>query len=298
MIPDIPTIIIFASIITIFMGIALAFYEVSQKTYPGFRFWIIGTFILAFGFQLILFRTFLPLWFSIISSSFAFMLGSIFKWESASRFFNDKKLKFYIYVTPFIFTGIIAYFYFVENNIVIRNLVLSTHLFVVSSLAFFEFINPKTTAASFLQKITGAVLALYGISIMSRAVFWYFNPSSTIFDAGMFHGVYFIAITIFDLGLGIFFMMINSQRVEEELNDSKNDLKDSVNRLEKALAEIKTLTGLLPICATCKKIRDDKGYWNQIENYIESHSQAMFSHGICPDCANRLYKKTKPQKQN
>jgi hypothetical protein len=59
--------------------------------------------------------------------------------------------------------------------------------------------------------------------------------------------------------------------------------------LQKALGEVKTLSGLLPICANCKKIRDDKGYWNQIESYIRDNSEADFSHGICPDCAKKLY---------
>jgi len=58
---------------------------------------------------------------------------------------------------------------------------------------------------------------------------------------------------------------------------------------EKALLELKILSGLLPICASCKKIRDDKGYWNQIELYIRDRSEADFSHGICPDCAEKLY---------
>ncbi len=58
---------------------------------------------------------------------------------------------------------------------------------------------------------------------------------------------------------------------------------------EAALMELKTLSGFLPICASCKKIRDDQGYWNQIESYIKEHSEADFSHGICPDCAKDLY---------
>ncbi len=58
---------------------------------------------------------------------------------------------------------------------------------------------------------------------------------------------------------------------------------------KKAKKEIKTLKGLIPICANCKKIRDDKGYWNQIESYIEQHSEAKFSHGICEECAEELY---------
>lgn len=61
------------------------------------------------------------------------------------------------------------------------------------------------------------------------------------------------------------------------------------NKLQKALSKIKTLSGLLPICASCKKIRDDKGYWNQIESYIRDHSEAEFSHSICPPCAEKLY---------
>lgn len=68
------------------------------------------------------------------------------------------------------------------------------------------------------------------------------------------------------------------------------DKEVELNReLKKALTEIKKLTGLLPICASCKKIRNDKGYWEQLEVYIEDHSDAQFSHGICPDCAKKLY---------
>jgi uncharacterized PurR-regulated membrane protein YhhQ (DUF165 family) len=62
-----------------------------------------------------------------------------------------------------------------------------------------------------------------------------------------------------------------------------------IGELQKALLEVKTLRGFLPICARCKKIRNDEGYWQQIEGYIQEHSEAVFSHGICPDCADLLY---------
>jgi uncharacterized PurR-regulated membrane protein YhhQ (DUF165 family) len=62
-----------------------------------------------------------------------------------------------------------------------------------------------------------------------------------------------------------------------------------IEELKQALSEVKTLRGFLPICANCKKIRDDKGYWNRIEAYIQEHSDAQFSHGICPECAKKLY---------
>ena len=72
------------------------------------------------------------------------------------------------------------------------------------------------------------------------------------------------------------------QKMEKEREGLIAELKD-------ALSRVKQLSGLLPICASCKKIRDDGGYWNQIEAYIRDHSEADFSHGICPDCARRLY---------
>ena len=62
-----------------------------------------------------------------------------------------------------------------------------------------------------------------------------------------------------------------------------------IAELREAGAKIKTLKGLIPICASGKKIRDDKGYWQQIEKYVHEHSEANFSHGICPDCAVLLY---------
>jgi uncharacterized PurR-regulated membrane protein YhhQ (DUF165 family) len=62
-----------------------------------------------------------------------------------------------------------------------------------------------------------------------------------------------------------------------------------IHKLQTALSEVKTLRGLIPICANCKKVRDDKGYWKQIESYIQEHSDAEFSHSICPHCAQKLY---------
>jgi CheY-like chemotaxis protein len=59
--------------------------------------------------------------------------------------------------------------------------------------------------------------------------------------------------------------------------------------LQEALAKIKTLSGFIPICASCKKIREDSGYWKQLEAYITEHSDAEFSHGLCPDCMKKLY---------
>ena len=67
------------------------------------------------------------------------------------------------------------------------------------------------------------------------------------------------------------------------------NLRFNNQELEKAMEEIKTLKGIIPICSHCKQIRDDKGFWNKVEEYIEHHSDAKFSHGVCPDCRTKHY---------
>lgn len=74
-----------------------------------------------------------------------------------------------------------------------------------------------------------------------------------------------------------------------EQKQYEEELKSLVKKLQSALDEVEVLRGILPICSSCKKIRTDSGYWEQIEVYISKHSDALFSHGICPDCSKKLY---------
>lgn len=84
-------------------------------------------------------------------------------------------------------------------------------------------------------------------------------------------------------GLTVFLTDITARK---KLELEKEQL---IEDLRTALHEVKNLSGLLPICANCKKIRDDKGYWRRVESYIQEHSEAQFSHSICPDCIKELY---------
>ena len=75
--------------------------------------------------------------------------------------------------------------------------------------------------------------------------------------------------------------------------EMQDALASKAEALRQALDQIKTLSGIVPICANCKKIRDDRGYWNQVEVYVRDHTEAKFSHGICPECREKLYPKQK-----
>jgi len=86
------------------------------------------------------------------------------------------------------------------------------------------------------------------------------------------------------------------KHIEEERKRTEAEREQLIKELQDAAVDIKILSGLVPICAKCKKIRDDKGYWTQLEGYIQAHSQAKFSHGVCPDCMKNLYPNYVPKK--
>jgi hypothetical protein len=82
-----------------------------------------------------------------------------------------------------------------------------------------------------------------------------------------------------------------SRRVKDQMDKLEERVKERTSELEKALEKVSTLHGMLPICSSCKKIRDDKGYWSQVETYISEHSEAVFTSGICPECEKTMYAK-------
>jgi len=81
-------------------------------------------------------------------------------------------------------------------------------------------------------------------------------------------------------------ILYNKEKETKQLNI---ELQNTIKNLENAKQEVNTLSRLLPICASCKKIRDDEGYWSQIDSYLAAHSGFFFSHSLCPDCAKKIY---------
>ena len=100
----------------------------------------------------------------------------------------------------------------------------------------------------------------------------------------------YVALFLFLLlGGAVIGLYVMAHRDITERKRMEQEKANLIIELQKSLSEIKQLSRILPICASCKKIRDDKGYWNEVEMYISDHSETQFSHGICPDCMRKLY---------
>jgi len=94
---------------------------------------------------------------------------------------------------------------------------------------------------------------------------------------------------------------VNTRAIFRDITERKKleaEKDGLIAQLKASLEKVKLLNGLIPICASCKKVRDDKGYWNDVELYVRQHSEAEFSHGICPDCMEKLYPEFSKRKNN
>jgi len=288
---DIKTLIYCNALLGIFMGVALLYYKTGQKTYPGFGFWMVASFVVAFGYASFLLRLIMPDWISILLANGGFALVGVLRLDGVTRFTSERKIKRIWYVTPLIVMAGCTYFYFVRDSLVLRNLILSTGISVVVTMTVLELFRNTTSSSRRIYLATIVLYGSYGFLVMLQALLSFINPFEKFFQAGIIHNFYFLAITVFEAGLGIVFLMMNNQRLELEWLESKGILQKMVTKLEDAMSEVKKLSGLLPICAKCKKIRDDKGYWNNLEEYIQTHSDVSFSHGICSECSDELYGK-------
>jgi hypothetical protein len=143
--------------------------------------------------------------------------------------------------------------------------------------------------------ISGDVVETY-VPLMKEGVFQgafeiYYDITDKKHDFDRLLLISFVISIVLAVGVLLTSLMnvVKERRMSIERKRAQDERERLIAELRGALAQVKTLNGLLPICASCKKIRDDQGYWNQLEDYISSHSSATFSHGICPGCAKKLY---------
>lgn len=153
---------------------------------------------------------------------------------------------------------------------------LAAYLGAIFSFASIFMMTNFYSVLLFLSGMTSMVIFLIIVSLV------YSNPLGIQI-------INTIAFAIVALALSriIYYYHIRDFKGRMTIEKQTESLQTSNKKLQKALSSIKTLKGLLPICSYCKKIRDDKGYWNRIEAYIQTHSEAEFSHGICQECLKK-----------
>ena len=151
---------------------------------------------------------------------------------------------------------------------------------ILFTLVYYQFVGNRFS-------LTVAAALFFGLSaILFCALFLDFKPME-------FVGAFLFLVPLNFLGITILRSINQTKRREFlALQESKRHVDEKeklIEELQTALAEVKTLQGFIPICSKCNKIRDDKGFWEKIENYIQARTGAQFSHSLCPTCAVELY---------
>ena len=135
----------------------------------------------------------------------------------------------------------------------------------------------------------------YGVELAAFEIKLENEIKTTVLKNASRMRVYILLLMVVASGFTVYlgymlFRMINTlnREIDARIQSEKTILLER-NKLRDALSKVKILSGLVPICAVCKKIRDDKGFWNQIDIYLHEHSELQFSHGICPECTKKFY---------
>ncbi len=138
----------------------------------------------------------------------------------------------------------------------------------------------KSVIELFIILVVGPVVYIFSVryDMLERLLF--FSKQHESWELGELISAFILII---------FTLLLFSFRQWHKVRIIKNELLEKNKKLQKVLSEIKQLKGIIPICSSCKKIRDDKGFWQQVEVYFCDHTEAEFSHGICPHCMKMLY---------
>lgn len=223
-----------------------------------------------------------------VSVSSAYLLFYILIQASLPILINSIVILLYLLTTVFIKT---------KRNSLARIwifIIFMAHLFILTTAVFtketgFHFYYFAIPPALFLVFDYDKMTEKLALSILALILFYVCEltrlhlPFITL-SASVNRALYLSSILTIFIGIAIVVFIF-----AHDIRRNEDEQTRLIAELRKNLQEIKTLKGFLPICSVCKKIRDDKGYWNQIEAYIQSHSEAEFSHSLCQDCAKTLY---------
>lgn len=285
---DVKTIFIADALTTALISLALFFYSKTYKTYPGFKHWTTGSLAASLAFAAAAFRGIIPEWTSILLVNGTSVFAFIVRLDGVARFVQGKTVNRFLYAIVPLEMVLAGFFYFVHDSIDIRLAMITACACPCIWWIAAIFLHASIRKKKPFYSIAGIIAMIYGTTSLIRTTFWFLDSPVGLFDNTLYSAAFFLSVLAFEVWFGLLFLMMNSRRLEEELVAGEKALKEQVVRLNNAMSEVKVLKGLLPICSSCKKIRDDDGYWTQLEAYIDRHSEATFTHGVCPECAAKM----------
>lgn len=274
---DIRTVLLVTGLVGLIQFLCLAYVYRTRQTYPGFRQWTLSSLFLFFGISLQALRGLWPDFVTIVLSN-SLNIASVALYATGLRTFLGKTAPRWLPWACGLTSGAVSYYYGVvvphlTHRIVLLSLLVSGLFGYCAYLVHTELPQRRHSPNLWLTVNFGLFAAWFLLRCFLTVA--YDRPDNNDFLASSFvQSITLLVQTTANITITLGLLILNLARTEEDMHA--------------AVAEVQTLRGIIPICSSCKKIRDDRGAWNQLEAYISAHSGAEFSHGYCPDCLRQV----------
>jgi hypothetical protein len=274
---DIRTLSFMTGITALAMFLCMLHVFARRKTYPGFKHWTFAALAFWLGFSMLSLRHLLPDVGTVVVANLFIGLGAVLICRGLTCFCGGRPKNWQAAASLVLLALLFVYFTHIQPSVNARIVVLSFFLAVFFLRAAFRTKGSVARLLGETDYLLTSALLLAGVWVGLRGVVtWIWGDAIADFmNAGVWHGLSFLVFMVCDILIMAGLVGINSKRTELGLISAKK--------------EIESLQSFLPICANCKKVRDDQGYWQQVESYISEHTGAELTHGICPDCMKKLY---------
>lgn len=274
---DIRTLAMVTGLISITLSASMVYFSMRRLTYPGFKSWTAGFVFAGLGMIFVSLRHQIPDWISILAANFCIFMFPLLMFCGLSRF-KQAPCKLWL---PWSIIGagmfLMIYYTYWAPNVTARIVVVSLVLSYLLSLNVAALLKQGGLPQKYRNSMLTFVFAFMTIWYLFRAAMTPLVDAhiTGFFSGGALQGISFIVYTLGCVLIMSGLTALNAQRMEGELASAGQ----SIEKLQE----------LVPICSSCKKIRDDKGYWQAVESYIQQRTNDDLTHSICPECAKRLY---------
>jgi hypothetical protein len=283
------TIILVSMVMYFLLALAMVLFSASLKHQRGPGYWAAGTSGWALFSLLLSFRGILPDWLTIIVANEGLVVCLCLVAQGLALLLGRRRpMAFHVLVCSAHLAGYLYFLYIVPS--------FSARV-VLFSLAVVILATEMAKSLLPIRRKPGdptGLLVLF--TLLACILAFSLRIGLTLFDTGLGllqdRGINVIFLVFFPMSvvaLDFSLVALAASRFARQKEQANLNLEQTNAQLQEALDNVKALSGLLPICAHCKKIRDDQGYWQQIEAYLQEHTGADFTHGICPTCAQELY---------
>lgn len=280
---EIRTLVFANTIVWVFSTALLVIVWRTRKTYPGFGVWTLESVAVTLGFLLLALRGAVPDVASVMGGNGMLGTGAILGLVGVGRFL-DRPVPWRVASAALMaLLAVLAWYLWIEPDLGVRVVAVGLYLSATVGAAAWILLSPSGVRYRPSSTVLAGILLVYVAASVYRVVQAFGGTFTGDFmRGGVDQVIIFTSSILLGSGSAFAIVLMNHQRLEE-------DLLESLRSVTEKSAQIRTLEGLLPICSSCKKIRDEVGAWTRLEAYIRDHSRAEFTHGICPDCASKLY---------